>query len=161
MATEKIMTLNASHEATVKAWLRTYLEEHLSWWAQAYGTQANRSLEDLVERDWAFLLKNSKEANKYVVILGDKLPLGIVHCETRIDRYMNIKLGTLGWIYVDEDARGQGISHKLMQAADAWMKTQGAEGREVFVTATNKAAVKLYERFGYQKVDYRMLGVKP
>ncbi len=38
------------------------------------------------------------------------------------------------------------------------MTAQGVRGREVFVTAQNTAAVRLYERHGYRVVDHRMLG---
>lgn len=48
-----------------------------------------------------------------------------------------------------------------MEAADSWMATQGVLGREVFVTAENVPALKLYERFGYRVVDARMLGAAP
>lgn len=48
-----------------------------------------------------------------------------------------------------------------MGAADRWMDKRNVEGREVFVTNVNTAALKVYERFGYRVVDCRMLGPAP
>ena len=48
-----------------------------------------------------------------------------------------------------------------MDVVNDWMKENAVSGREVFVTADNRAAVKLYEGFGYRMIDYRMLGAMP
>ena len=74
---------------------------------------------------------------------------------------MGILVGVLSWLYVAEVARGTGVSSRLMDAADTWMSAQGVQGREVFVTSENVAAIGLYERFGYRVVDARMLGAAP
>jgi ribosomal protein S18 acetylase RimI-like enzyme len=37
------------------------------------------------------------------------------------------------------------------------MNEQGVEGRQVYVTIGNEAAVRLYQRHGYKAADYRML----
>lgn len=87
--------------------------------------------------------------------------LGVVMANLRTDRYLGIELGVLSWIYVAEAARGQGVANILMEAADHWMHEKGVEGREVFVTEANHTAIRLYERFGYQVTDSRMLGASP
>lgn len=53
---------------------------------------------------------------------------GIVFAEKRQEPYMGIDIGVLSWIYVDPAVRGQGVSHRLMKAAHAWMDEQGGAG---------------------------------
>lgn len=156
-----LRTLRATDETTVKGWLRPYLAQHLTWWTAAYGAAPRYSLQDLVSREWDDLLAASCAPEGFVGVAEDARPLGVVYASLREDRYLGIPVGVLSWLYVAEEARGQGVSSVLMQAADGWMAAQGAEGREVFVTATNTPALKLYERFGYRVVDARMLGPAP
>ncbi len=70
---------------------------------------------------------------------------------------MCISLGTINWIYVSRSARDQNISTALMKMAMAWMRNQGAEAAEVFVTKSSAAAVRCYERSRFQRVDLRMI----
>lgn len=139
----------------VKSWLRTYLTEHLSWWQEAYGRAPEGSLDELVEKNWHNLIEASIGDQCVRVVDG---PLsGIIFAEKRHESYMGFDIGVLSWIYVDPAVRGQGVSHRLMKAAHEWMDKQGVQGRQVYVTAANEAAVKLYQRHGYRVVDYRML----
>ena len=161
-----LRSLRETDEIVVKTWLRPYLREHLGWWEAAYGVAARVPLEDLVRREWNDLLGASRAADSFVSLAerpGEAAPepLGAVLAACRDDRYLGIKLGVLGWLYVAEAARGQGVSSRLLGAADTWMSTQQVEGREVFVTSENRAAVAAYRRFGYRAVDTRMLGPAP
>ena len=153
--------LEPTDETTVKAWLEPYLTQHLTWWTAAYGTTPRHSLETLVDREWDDLGNKSRTAEGFVCVAEDTGPLGVVYAALREDRYMGILVGVLSWLYVAEVARGTGVSSRLMDAADTWMSAQGVQGREVFVTSENVAAVGLYERFGYRVVDARMLGAAP
>ena len=108
-------------------------------------------------RDWQELIGADSD-RQWVRVAGERRAQGIVFAQKRQDRYMGFEVGALSWIYVDEATRGQGVSTALMTAAGDWMTAQGVRGREVFVTAQNTAAVRLYERHGYQVVDHRMLG---
>ena len=149
--------LREDDASTVRAWLEAHLADHLRWWQQAYGTPAKRTLPDLVARDWQELVSASTSPDQFVRVLGESTALGIVLAHKRQDRYMGFEIGVLGWIYVEAAARGQGLAPALMAAANTWMTAQGVRGREVFVTASNSSAVKLYECHGYQVVDHRML----
>lgn len=164
-----LRTLRATDETTVKGWLRPYLTEHLAWWAAAYGAAPRHPLGALVDREWAELLAGSHAPERFVRVAQETAPgapqgaqpLGVVYASLREDRYLGIQVGVLSWLYVAAAARGQGVSSILMQAAEDWMAAGGTEGREVFVTAANTPALKLYERFGYRVVDARMLGPAP
>lgn len=161
MAHKNLRPLEPTDETTVKAWLRPYLTEHLTWWTAAYETAPRYSLDALVNREWDDLLGTSRAAGGFVGVAEAAEPLGVVSATLREDRYMGVPVGVLSWLYVAEGARGTGVSSLLMDAADAWMGAQGVLGREVFVTSENVAAVRLYERFGYKVVDARMLGPAP
>ena len=154
----KLRHLAPTNETTVKAWLEPYLTQHLTWWTTAYGAAPRHSLEMLVNREWDDLFVKSRAAEGFVCVAETTEPLGVVCASLREDRYMGITVGVVSWLYVAEAARGTGVSGHLMDAADGWMRAQGAQGREVFVPSENAAAVKLYERFGYRVVDARMLG---
>lgn len=156
-----LRSLEPTDETTVKAWLRPYLTEHLTWWTAAYGTAPRHSLETLVDREWDELRNRSRTAEAFICVAEANEPLGVVFATLREDRDMGVPVGVLSWLYVAEGARGTGVSRLLMDAADAWMSAQGVLGREVFVTSENVAAVRLYERFGYKVVDARMLGSAP
>ena len=156
-----IRPLEPTDETTVKAWLEPYLTQHLTWWTAAYETAPRHSLETLVNQEWDDLLAASRTPGRFVRVAENTEPLGVVFASLREDRYMGIPVGVLSWLYVAETARGTGVSSLLMDAADRWMTAQDVQGREVFVTAENVAAIRLYERFGYKVVDARMLGRKP
>jgi GNAT superfamily N-acetyltransferase len=160
MSLPQLRDLHEDDAPTIRAWLEAYLSEHLNWWQQAYGALPERPLVDLIERDWKELWEARTSTTSFVQVLGETVPLGIVFAETRQDRYMGFEIGVLSWIYLDPASRGEGTSGTLMRAVDAWMTARGVRGREVFVTANNVAAVKLYERFGYSAFDFRMLAHK-
>lgn len=160
-----LRTLRATDEETVKSWLRPYLTEHLAWWAVAYAAAPRHTLSALVNREWAELLAGSLAPERFVRVAQgatqEAQPLGVVYASLHEDRYLGILVGVLSWLYVTEEARGQGVSNRLLEAADGWMAAQGAEGRELFVTAANTPAMRCYERFGHRMVDARMLGPAP
>ena len=152
-----VRALQEEDAPVVQSWLRTYLAEHLAWWQSAYGAPPESDLSGLVLRDWQELIGADSD-RQWVRVAGERRAQGIVFAQKRQDRYMGFEVGALSWIYVDEAVRGQGVSTALMTAAGDWMTAQGVRGREVFVTAHNTAAVRLYERHGYRVVDHRMLG---
>lgn len=157
VTSQPLRALQEDDAPTIQAWLQSYLTDHLAWWQQVFGRSPESHLSELVARDWQELVQAHPE-RQYVRVFGETTPLGIVFAEKRRDRYMGFEIGVLSWVYVDPAARGQGVSRVLMEAANTWMAAQGVQGREVFVTAQNTAAVKLYERHGFRVFDHRMLG---
>ncbi|GGQ93505.1 GNAT family N-acetyltransferase [Deinococcus ruber] len=153
-----LRALQSSDRPAVEAWLSAYLTDHLTWWTHAYGQAPVSDVAALVARDWQELSEAAAGGERLVVVAEqDGELLGIVRAGTRTDRYMGFRIGVLEWIYVGAAARGRGVSGHLMTHALAWMDTQDVQGREVFVTAENGAAVALYRRYGFRTVDFRML----
>ncbi len=150
---------------TVRAWLRDYIQQHRAWWSDAYGTAPAAALDEVVASELADLAKDAEREGYFVQLLAPDSgpgtaagpPVGIVLARLQTDRFMGLQVGTLGWIYVDPPSRGSGAADRLMNAAESWFTDRAAEGRMVFVTGANAQAVRMYERHGYQVVDFRML----
>lgn len=53
--------------------------------------------------------------------------------------------------------QGQGVGHKLMEAADKWAADMGATQLELSVWEFNNRALALYERLGYRTIYRQMV----
>lgn len=157
--------LLSTDEAAVRGWLRRYLCDQVATWSEALGLGwSSVAVEEhidghhLVERDWRELAAAAADPARFVAVArAPDGPIGLVFAESRRDRYLLLRLGVLSWIYVVPEARGAGVSTRLMEAALAWMRVQHLEVAEVFVTGANPAAVELYRRSGFVAIDHRML----
>ena len=58
--------------------------------------------------------------------------------------------------YVAEPYRGQGLGHRLMEAAEDWTRQQGLPRISLSVSVLNTLGQKLYESLGYQVETLRM-----
>jgi len=58
--------------------------------------------------------------------------------------------------YVTEPYRGQGLGHRLMEAAEDWARRQGLPRISLSVSVQNTLGQKLYESLGYQVETLRM-----
>ncbi len=154
--------LKAADEARVRGWLAAFHQQHQEWWAAGYGQRPLADAAGLVEREWQELdLAAGSPHSLVAVIEADGRAAGIVQAGVRADRTMGFQIGVLQWIYLEPAARSQGLADRLMRHALAWMDQQGVYGREVFVTALNPAAVRLYRRHGFEVADHRMLAPAP
>jgi putative acetyltransferase len=58
-------------------------------------------------------------------------------------------------LMVAKDARRQGVGWALMEAAVEWARTSGVRKLELHVFPWNEPAIRLYERFGFEREGYR------
>jgi RimJ/RimL family protein N-acetyltransferase len=58
-------------------------------------------------------------------------------------------------LMVAADARGQGIGTALLQAAVEWARGSGVRKLELHVFPWNEPAMRLYEKFGFEREGYR------
>jgi ribosomal protein S18 acetylase RimI-like enzyme len=58
--------------------------------------------------------------------------------------------------YVAESYRGEGLGHRLMEAAEDWARRQGLPRISLSVGARNTLGQRLYESLGYQVETVRM-----
>lgn len=165
-ASTTLRPLLPSDLPAVETWLRNFIAEHRAWWTDAYGAGPGTPLEDVVAAERDDLIGYAERDDHLVRVCASVdesddanggTPVGVVYARVRQDRYMGLKIGVLGWIYVDPAGRGRGVAAELMTYAEAWFVERHADGREVFVTAANERAVGLYRRHGYRVVDHRML----
>lgn len=59
------------------------------------------------------------------------------------------RYGVIDELYVDPVARGSGVAHTLIAAAEAWGRDRGVSALEVTVWDFNSDAHRLYEREGF------------
>ena len=140
----------------MRAWLRAYVAEHEGWWRAARGLPDHLGAID-EQREWDDLLARG-DAKLVDVLLGDhEEPIGIVIAEVGPDRHLRVPTLTVQWIAVAPEARGRGLSARLLDHALRWGAARGALSAQVNVTAANAAAVRAYERTGFTTVDLRMI----
>ena len=70
-------------------------------------------------------------------------------CWTKIHKDHDPALGEIYVIAVDPDFQGTGLGRKLVVAGLGWLADKGLTVGMLYVDATNKAAVHLYENLGF------------
>lgn len=69
--------------------------------------------------------------------------------------------GHRGWIYylaVKPECQKQGYGKQLVQAAEDWLKSQGAPKVLLMVRKSNEAVLKFYTNMGYEDNDVIVVG---
>jgi GNAT superfamily N-acetyltransferase len=89
-----------------------------------------------------------ERGNLWIAVDGDD-PVGKLFA--RIDEELTTVY--IGAMWVAPDLRGAGVGRRLMQAAEEWGKDSGVTRSELWVTATNQAAVSFYESLDYLPTD--------
>jgi ribosomal protein S18 acetylase RimI-like enzyme len=85
---------------------------------------------------------------------GD-VPLGLLimdgHSDSPLFRYRH--WAELLALHVVPEARGCGIAERLLKVGAAWASARGYERIQLYVTASNARAKRLYERTGFRPVQ--------
>jgi putative acetyltransferase len=88
--------------------------------------------------------------HQLVAVINDRV-VGLLGIHTFPDRPRKRHVGTIG-MAVHDDWQGKGVGKALMQAAvelaDKWLNLTRLE---LEVYTDNQAAIKLYERFGFER----------
>ena len=69
--------------------------------------------------------------------------------------------GHRGWVYylaVAPEARGRGLSRRMMEACEAWVAERGIPKIQLMVRTDNDGVVAFYEHLGYERSDVVVLG---
>jgi GNAT superfamily N-acetyltransferase len=75
---------------------------------------------------------------------------------------LGTKVGYLAGMFVEPANRGAGVARRLVEAVEAWARKLGATRMELEVNPELNAAVRLYERCGYERTGRsRHLGSQP
>jgi GNAT superfamily N-acetyltransferase len=152
-------------EPVVREWLRIYLEEHAAWWLEGRGLAGEVDPAEivarrgLVTRDWtefATAARGDDDDRLVEVAQVGGAPAGMVAAVIRPDHQLGLRGGVLQWLFVDPAHRGTGLAGLLVARATAWFDARDVQGAELFVTAANAGAVRVYERAGFAPVDHRL-----
>jgi ribosomal protein S18 acetylase RimI-like enzyme len=68
--------------------------------------------------------------------------------------------GHRGWVYylaVATAERGAGLGRRLLQAAETWLRENGAVKVQLMVRGSNPSVMGFYDRLGYADADVRVL----
>ena len=88
-----------------------------------------------------------------IVAVSDKEVLGSGYLRKENSRvyHKNEKHGYIGFMYVKPSFRGKRISGLILETLKTWAKSQGLNELRLDVYHNNPAAIKSYERFGFNK----------
>lgn len=86
-------------------------------------------------------------ADAVLVAEADAHPIGYITCHLPTAKGVSGRIGLIG---IDKRVRGRGIGSRLVAAAMAWFATAGVEKVTVVTQGRNLAAIRLYERTGFQ-----------
>jgi ribosomal protein S18 acetylase RimI-like enzyme len=104
---------------------------------------ATRFITDRIERE---------ESDIFVAVDGDSAG-GFVQLYPSFCSVDAVKIYILYDLYVDAGARKSGLGEKLMNAATAWAKEQGAARLDLLTEDNNLAGQHLYEKLGYKRTN--------
>jgi putative acetyltransferase len=132
----------------------TRLAEAVSAEPEAWLISANgewRSVGD--ERRYLKALRRYANAAVFVAVRSDGAIIGRLSL-ARDTHPASAHVADLG-LMVAKDARRHGVGMALLQTAVDWARASGVRKLELHVFPFNEPAIKLYERFGYEREGHR------
>jgi RimJ/RimL family protein N-acetyltransferase len=132
----------------------TRLAEAVSAEPEAWLISSNgewRSVGD--ERRYLKALRRYADAAVFVAERSDGVVIGRLSV-ARDQHPASSHVADLG-LMVAQGARGQGIGTALLQAAVEWAREAGVRKLELHVFPWNEPAMRLYEKFGFEREGYR------
>ncbi len=87
-----------------------------------------------------------------LVALDDDCIIGSIYGQIRPRKefFKTPHLGYIGFMYVRREYRGQGVSQQLIKAITAWFHRHGISEIILHVYAKNSAAIRAYEKVGFE-----------
>ncbi len=117
--------------------------------SEAFGGSYEESAKK-TDEEWMKPLENEK--NSIIVAIDDDKAIGMVGTYQESGEKMK-HISYIWGVYVKEEYRGQGIAKKLMEKLlDEIMKNKEIEKINLNVNTTQKAAIVLYEKIGFEIV---------
>ncbi|MDY6805686.1 MAG: GNAT family N-acetyltransferase [Cyanobacteriota bacterium] len=84
-------------------------------------------------------------------------PVGCLWVGSGIDQVEGDRLGHIFLLYVAPEHRRRGIGSALVKIAENWARERGDKQISLQVFTTNKPAVNLYEKLGYENQSLLMV----
>lgn len=98
---------------------------------------------------YAEWIRRDLHTHRIFLLAADGAPVSYVTCQ--LDPAANT--GRIGLIAVSAEARGHGCGRRLVRGALAWFKTSGCREVRVTTQASNLAAQRLYQSFGFKTAE--------
>lgn len=98
----------------------------------------------------------ARDPGQCILVYEDELGVGGFIWLAVEWEYSGRRRGEVMAIHVAKRCRGQGVGRLLMQEGEAVLRSHGCESVNLMVTASNSAAVHLYESLGYGVTRYQM-----
>ncbi len=77
-------------------------------------------------------------------------PVGFIHLQTQVDYFSGEKHGYVADVAVSRSVEGTGIGRMLLEAAEAWARSNGYRLLTLYVFSANARARRIYERYGFR-----------
>lgn len=104
----------------------------------------------------SFIESDSSEL--YVAIIKDEIiASGYGQIKRNHAKFKHREYGYIGFIYVKDEYRGQGISKLIFNAIFNWFRTKNIVEVKLTVYEENPSALKAYEKLGFKKNLIEML----
>ncbi|WP_299215496.1 GNAT family N-acetyltransferase [uncultured Aquimarina sp.] len=87
---------------------------------------------------------------------GEVVGSGYGQIRDRKKYFKQEKLGYIGFMYVKETFRGQGISQQIIKYLSDWFAAKGINEMQLDVYDQNPRAIRAYEKAGFEKYLVRM-----
>lgn len=120
--------------------------------AQGFELPSWRTAREIVEAESATLEEMLRSGAGRAALLvaedGEGEPGGYVHVNVEID-YFDRTFAHIGILAVSSEAEGRGAGRTLVEAAEAWARSEGLDLISLNVFANNARALSLYQRLGY------------
>lgn len=102
-------------------------------------------------------LISSPDAEVLVAELDSKIVAsGYARIEVSESYLEHDKHSYLGFMYVIPEHRGKGVNKRIVEALEAWSLARGVREMRLEVYADNAAAIKAYEKCGYEGLVLEM-----
>jgi len=111
---------------------------------------------EFIARKRTQLRAAARDPAQCILVYEDELGVGgFIWLAVELE-YSGRRRGEVLAIHVAKRCRGRGIGRMLMQEGEAVLRSHGCESVHLMVTASNTAAVRLYESLGYGVTRYQM-----
>lgn len=92
---------------------------------------------------------------------GELIASGYMEIRDATHYHVHDKVGYLGFMYVAPHWRGKGINQQIMDRLIDWGHLQGIANFNLTVFSTNDAAIRAYEKSGFEPLLTEMILHKP
>lgn len=108
------------------------------------------TLEEFLAESDASVQAKLSECQVLGAFRGDTL-LAVAAYARKTSKMQTRHRAEIGSVYVRPDARGTGLAVRLMEQIERQAREQGVTQLELFVEASNAAALHFYEKLGYNR----------